>query len=414
MAVVSASSSSSQRTTVASFQPQNEELSSLDEQSKDDKEARTQRVMQGSAITVPALQTPLPRAVKVFTDISGIDARILSLLPRPEIVKFLTISQAAHALQKTIFQNHLQQLTRIKACDIPHYQTALALRSGNWEDVLRHCRHVRHLDCETYQKEEDLLLLPLFIRLLPYLTSISFRNLEALNETHLQAAFTTPSLKLQSIDFNGTQITDENIKKFASQWPSLRKIDLGNDSADPVVKLRHLARFCPRIRSLTLSFCNGLTDDTLEAISQLFPELEFLDISGNTLVSDTGVAFITDKCKKIISINLSGNFQITDHSLHLLAEGCTFLTEINLTGCSEIKDVGLQDLIKKRSLISLQLKECKRITEESLQLLPTYCPNLSFLNVESCMLITRTAISNLKQQLPQCDITFETPSYTGE
>ncbi len=395
MGAVSANSSSSTKGAIVSFQPQYaEEMSS---QEGDDAQLRTHRVMEGSPISsMRALQTPLPMTAKVITAVPAIDARILSFSPFTKIGETLSISRAAQALQKNLFQHHLQQLTVIKACDIPRYQKGLGLPSDNWADVLRHCSNVRHLDCETYQKQEDLLLLPLFIRLLPHLTSISFHKLIILNMKELLDAFPTARPNLQSVDFYGVELTDEIVKECAPMWPGLNHIDISCNPHNPSVKLQYLAEFCPHIRSLALQFCGTLRDSNLEAISSLFPKLEHLDIEGNFLVSDIGIRFIADRCRSLQSIKLKRNHDITDVALQALATTCTSLRHIDLTHCNKIEDVGVRYLAENCDLLSLELTGCKNLT--SLQSVAAHCPNLTYLSIGSCRSISYSEIWNLMKK----------------
>jgi len=97
------------------------------------------------------------------------------------------------------------------------------------------------------------------------------------------------------------------------------------------------------------------------ANSPLAHDFQALNVS-YCRVTDASISEIAKKCKKIISLNLAGIEMLSDDTVKLLVN------------CSDLK--------------SLDLSDCKGVTDEGLGHLPSKCTLLECLVVNGCSLLT--------------------------
>ncbi|KAK9670067.1 hypothetical protein RND81_13G174600 [Saponaria officinalis] len=123
------------------------------------------------------------------------------------------------------------------------------------------------------------------------------------------------------------------------------------------------------MKNLKILCCShsSLTDADLVRISNLFPQLDELDISKSsfpriidgkiTAVTDDGVEFLSSKLKKLRRIDLSGNRCISDKSLVSLSSNCPLLQKIAVGYCMSVTEYGISYLLhNNRHLTSLVLR----------------------------------------------------------
>ncbi|KAJ7294879.1 hypothetical protein O6H91_13G058800 [Diphasiastrum complanatum] len=190
---------------------------------------------------------------------------------------------------------------------------------------------------------------------------------------------------------------------------------------------------CFSIKSISITHCEGVGNQSLEKIGFSCPSLENLDLSGLFGVSDTGIlAFLQGSGLHLLTVNLTGcknltdeavcaiashsgsNLQslylegcekITDKSLRAIAEKCSVLQDLDLSKC-KITDTGMLAILATRgpTLKTLSLSGCEYITEECLHVIQKVCESLFALNLKGCTKLSINALEFFKSQLWRCDI----------
>ena len=112
------------------------------------------------------------------------------------------------------------------------------------------------------------------------------------------------------------------------------------------------AAFPPRI---SYSYMRYLTS---------FPNLKSVDLSGLSYFNDRGLQYIASM-KTIESLNLKQCRNLTDTGLGYMT-GFTNLTHLDLSYCSNIRDAGFAKLAPLTKLKSLNLSYCRNLTDKSI------------------------------------------------
>ena len=108
-----------------------------------------------------------------------------------------------------------------------------------------------------------------------------------------------------------------------------------------------------------------------KVIDNLCDDLIELDVSGTFQVDDPAVAYILEKCKKLQSLNIRNCRKITDKSLDVIIARGPHLISLDIGGAVNIKEPGLANLVASKKISSLRELNLSGLplTTESLQIL---------------------------------------------
>lgn len=159
-----------------------------------------------------------------------------------------------------------------------------------------------------------------------------------------------------------------------------------------------IVRGCPSLCTLDLSNCVRLRDNAVQLIAEhLGPrQLKSLVLSGCTKVSDLGILSLCAHATRIENLELAGCDRISDISVLELGSAVLYSPgdagvsyKQTQGGSTELMDIGrtstgtcLQGM--SRSLRSLDLSHCTRITDTGIKGLRLGATQLSSLNLEGC------------------------------
>ncbi|KAH0971879.1 hypothetical protein GBA52_024035 [Prunus armeniaca] len=138
--------------------------------------------------------------------------------------------------------------------------------------------------------------------------------------------------------------------------------------------LQQILHGCPCLHSLNLYALSSFTDEAYKRIS-LLSHLKFLDLCGGQNLSDEGLSCIA-RCKSLLSLNLTWCVRITDVGVIAVAQGCTSLEFLSLFGIVGVTDKCLESLSRtcSNTITTLDVNGCigikKRSRDELLQLFP--------------------------------------------
>ena len=91
-----------------------------------------------------------------------------------------------------------------------------------------------------------------------------------------------------------------------------------------------------------------------KVIDNLCDDLIELDVSGTFQVDDPAVAYILEKCKKLQSLNIRNCRKITDKSLDVIIARGPHLVSLDIGGAVNIKEPGLANLVASKKISSLR------------------------------------------------------------
>uniref|UniRef100_A0A2P2KM93 F-box domain-containing protein n=1 Tax=Rhizophora mucronata TaxID=61149 RepID=A0A2P2KM93_RHIMU len=127
-----------------------------------------------------------------------------------------------------------------------------------------------------------------------------------------------------------------------------------------------------------------LSDTGLDLLGYSFPKLEKLSLIWCSSVSSTGLTFLAHKCRFLKSLDLQGCY-VGNEGLEAIGKCCNQLEDVNLRFCEGLTDSGLVELAQDRgrTLKSLGVAACARITDIALEAVGSHCKVLETLSLDS-------------------------------
>ncbi|KAK4405656.1 F-box/LRR-repeat protein 4 [Sesamum angolense] len=147
-------------------------------------------------------------------------------------------------------------------------------------------------------------------------------------------------------------------RRISRTIPSIGRFHDGSDQS--VVEMDGIATSC-------------LSDSGLGAVGDSFVKLEKLSLIWCSSVTDLGLRSFAEKCKSLKSL------------IYRITENASFLEDLNLRFCEGLTDTGLVRLVLGcgRTLRSLGVAACVKITDISLEAVGSHCRSLESLSLDS-------------------------------
>jgi len=165
-----------------------------------------------------------------------------------------------------------------------------------------------------------------------------------------------------------------------------------------------------QVEYLSLEFCNKLTDDMLEVLSE-FPNLRSLNLNGCSGITDRALKLVAH-CK-LSHLELFWNPTLSNQGMMYLAQGmetCVLthsyllgphiqqLSFLNLSGVKYLTDEAITALVSRLpNLLHLDLTRLELLRDASLVAISQHCPNLRQLLLYACANFTDEGILALAQ-----------------
>ncbi|KAG2407154.1 F-box/LRR-repeat protein [Vigna angularis] len=127
-----------------------------------------------------------------------------------------------------------------------------------------------------------------------------------------------------------------------------------------------------------------LTDTGLSSLGEGFPKLHILGLIWCSNVSSDGLTSFARKCSSLKALDLQGCY-VGDQGLAAVGQFCKHLENLNLRFCEGLTDSGLVDLAVGvgKSLKSLGVAACAKITDISMEAVGSNCCSLETLSLDS-------------------------------
>ncbi|XP_004490180.1 uncharacterized protein [Cicer arietinum] len=144
-----------------------------------------------------------------------------------------------------------------------------------------------------------------------------------------------------------------------------------------------------RLKRLVLNRCSGFGYVGIHYLLSKYCFLQHLDLQLAMFLDDHRVAKLSLFLGNLVSINLSNCRMLTELTLFTLIKKCPFVEEIRM----EYTSIGKPGVVKDNSLIdfdvnlqmkSLHLSSNPWLNNETIKTIASFCPNLQFLDISSC------------------------------
>ncbi len=266
-----------------------------------------------------------------------------------------------------------------------------------------------------------------------------------------------PNLKV--LDIDSSSILKSNIRdtlplisKNCRHLESLHLNKISNLSTELVLDL---ANSCPELKSLSLSYCSGISENTITRLGELrlkdnskkitslhlkgdygitqvalssLSELKHLTLDSNIRVDKQDILSLIERCPKLESFGINKIFLDDDKDILIaLGKNCPNLTSLEISNrhlfengvfmafianCPKLQHLSFpvnneQTLALAQhcpDLRFLNLTMCYDLTVETLSLLADKCPNLRSLSFNNCKLLTDDHIAVLAQRCRKLEV----------
>jgi hypothetical protein len=193
-------------------------------------------------------------------------------------------------------------------------------------------------------------------------------------------------MNITHIIFSRTTAEEPEFYQTLNACPHLVGLDLSHT--------QHFSQFHyipDKVTELKLVACPWLNPESISTLFTICPQLEKLNLSANTELNYL-VWVLLQKLKKLQDLSLARCAQITDQDIKLILESCDFVTSLNLEECRDITDRGFSEIPHLNAkLIYLNLSRT-HISDLPLIEIVTHNPDLLHLNLTHCERITDKGI----------------------
>jgi len=233
------------------------------------------------------------------------------------------------------------------------------------------------------------------------LTAVRLSRLAAFSV--LELAVRVPALT--ALEFDQCKLTDLQtsalIEQLTANCRSLQKLSVMKLQPFSDVQINLLADRCPNLQSLCVAGCVLVTDASITRLVQSC-RLRELDLAGCSLLTDEVLMQITERCSAMTSLDVSCLPSVTANSLLTLTR-CTGLVKLHMNRLhGAVTDSVLSEIVNScRSLRSLEVTLCNKLSDKSIIKLAQCCPALDTLNVKLCKKLTDKAITTVATLCPE-------------
>ncbi|KAA8541965.1 hypothetical protein F0562_023117 [Nyssa sinensis] len=146
-----------------------------------------------------------------------------------------------------------------------------------------------------------------------------------------------PRIKSLNLAWN-SHLSDECLKKFAFICPKLETLDVCSCSGITEGGIAEILKNCCEIKHLRIDDCGGIK--SIGMGSKLF-KLEIFQAACSG-INDKGLAMIGERCCGLLNLDLEGCLEVTTGMVKEVVKNCKRLREINLKWCQNV-NVSLVD-----------------------------------------------------------------------
>lgn len=194
-----------------------------------------------------------------------------------------------------------------------------------------------------------------------------------------------PSLKALSL-WHLPSVRDEGLLEVANGCHQLEKLDLCQCPNITNKFLVAVARNCPNLTDISIESCSSIGNEGLAAVGQFCQNLKSISIKNCPGVGDQGIVGLISRAGSALTKFKLQALNITDVSLAVIGHYATAVTDLTLASLHNVTERGFwvmgngHGLQRLRSLI---VTACRGATDLGLESLGKGCPNLKQLCIRS-------------------------------
>ncbi|XP_022079621.1 F-box/LRR-repeat protein 20-like [Acanthaster planci] len=267
------------------------------------------------------------------------------------------------------------------------------------DEIIRCCLHLEVINMEGCERIDDDVASQ--FPSLPHLKALNLSHCTKMTDDGVMAISKGCRL-LEELNVDGIPwITDRAVDVLASQRAqTLRAIYLdGAELTD--VSIRSLMG-CPLLHTLSLSFCEQLTDKALSMLEML-DHLSHLRLKRGVEFSEEALHrfFECGRVDQLTILDLSECSELMDKGVTSIARRCRQLRRLALCWCWNISDAGIKEIVDNCSqLRHLDIVGLDKVKGQCLSRIPESLPQLTFLDLRQCNLINDNMLIDLVKVRP--------------
>ncbi|XP_018644419.1 fbxl16, putative [Schistosoma mansoni] len=216
-------------------------------------------------------------------------------------------------------------------------------------------------------------------------------NLSSLENVNSNSSYTH---KFTHIIFKSCSIPDQSLSRLINLFPSIKQLEF--ECCNDFTELAFWSCLLPSIEYLTVFDCINVSDESMNAIGHLLPELKCFKFQAYH-ITDAALSYFSTKQRiNMHTMELTQCMDVTNQGIMTLAYTLNNLQVLSLSGCSKLTDDGLDVICENlKRLISLNLSWCSKITDSGLECVACDLVLLKKLLLDRCTELTDLGISHL-------------------
>ncbi|XP_029103126.1 dynein regulatory complex subunit 6 [Scleropages formosus] len=225
------------------------------------------------------------------------------------------------------------------------------------------------------------------------LHTVSLLDTPRLSDAAFKAIAEGCELRRIRVEGNG-RMTDASWSSFCRKCPGLKRVHVADCPQLSDGSLRCLGSL-KDLTSLSIAACKRVSNVGLKRLldGPCGPRLQELNLSRCFRVRDVSLVRLAERCLKLKSLSLCYCERLTDSGFERLGD-LSSLASLDLTG-TNVQDEGLTALGSLSSLKQLSLSECLGITDVGIQKLCRLAPGLESMDVSHCLSLSDQAVKGL-------------------
>ncbi|CAH8573261.1 unnamed protein product [Schistosoma turkestanicum] len=200
--------------------------------------------------------------------------------------------------------------------------------------------------------------------------------------------------KFTHMIFKSCSILDQSLSRLINLFPSLKQLEF--ECCNDFTELAFWSCLLPSIEYLTVFDCINVSNESMNAIGNLLPELKCFKFQAYH-ITDAALSYFSAKQRiNMHTMELTQCMDVTNQGIMTLAYTLNNLRVLSLSGCSKLTDDGLDVICENlKHLISLNLSWCSKITDSGLECVACDLILLKKLLLDRCIELTDMGISHL-------------------
>ncbi|CAH8612147.1 unnamed protein product [Heterobilharzia americana] len=200
--------------------------------------------------------------------------------------------------------------------------------------------------------------------------------------------------KFTHLIFKSCAILDQSLSRLVNLFPSLKHLEF--ECCNDFTELAFWSCLLPSIEQLKIFDCINVSDESMNAIGQMLPELKCFTFQAYHITDAALTYFSTKQRTNMHTMELVQCMDITNQGIMTLAYALNNLQVLNLSGCSKLTDDGLDVICENlKRLVSLNLSWCSKITDSGIECVACDLILLKKLLLDRCTELTDLGISHL-------------------